>query len=70
MTGRKKAREGARDAGSEGRRELLASKQHCTCIKAMCAEIMVSRDVLCIIQHLIRCTGFAKHLFLKNKQRL
>ncbi len=72
MTGRKKARKGARDVGSEGQREreLLASKQYCTCIKAMCAEIMVSRDTLCIMQHLIRCTGLGKHIFLKNKQRL
>lgn len=32
MTGRKKARKGARDVGSEGQREteLLASKQYCT----------------------------------------
>lgn len=63
----KRGREGC-TVGSEGqRREVLASKQYCTCIKAMCAEIMVSRDLLCVMQHLIRCTGFGKPIFLPNK---
>lgn len=64
MMGGKKTREGMRDT----EQTLLASKQHYTCIKVMCAEIMISRDMFRIMLHLIRRTGFGKPILLKNKQ--
>lgn len=60
--------EGWRERATE--RQLWASKQHCTCIKAMWAEVMVSRDALCIMQHLLGCTSVGKCIFHQNKQRL